>query len=295
MQQNQWLANQFEAQRPHLTSVAYRMLGSQAEADDAVQDAWLRMSSAGADDVENLGGWMTTITARICLNMLRSRKQKREESFGVRIPDPVVNTLGGTQPEQEVILADSVGLALLVVLDSLSPAERLAFVLHDMFDLPFDEIAPMVERSTEATRQLASRARRRVRGAEVPTPEPDLERQREVVDAFFRAARGGDFDALVELLHPDVVARADLGAKKPTLRKVTIGAAAVAGQAMSGANPNARLHPALVNGNAGVVITIKDRPFAIMAFTIVDDRIVEIDVLADPNRVPAIVGPFLAE
>jgi RNA polymerase sigma-70 factor (ECF subfamily) len=270
------------------------MLGSLAEADDAVQDAWLRMSKAGTDEVENLGGWMTTITARICLNMLRSRKTRREESFGVHLPDPVVSLVGGTQPEQEVILADSVGLALLVVLDSLSPAERLAFVLHDMFDLPFDEIAPMVDRSPEAARQLASRARRRIQGAEVPTPEPDLARQREVVDAFFKAARGGDFDALVEVLHPDVVVRADFGANKPALTKVTRGAAAVAGQATAGANPHAVLHPAFVNGAAGVVITIKGRPYAIMGFTVADGKIVEIDVLADKNRVGPIANEALS-
>lgn len=269
------------------------MLGSLAEADDAVQDAWLRMSKAGTDDVENLGGWMTTITARTCLNMLRSRKSRREESFGVHLPDPVVSKDGGTQPEQEVVLADSVGLALLVVLDSLSPAERLAFVLHDMFDLPFEEIAPMVDRSPEAARQLASRARRRVRGAEVPTPEPDLSRQREVVDAFFQAARGGNFDALVELLHPDVVLRADFGARKPALSKVTRGAAAVAGQATAGASPHAVLHPALVNGAAGVVITIKGRTFAIIGFTVVDGRIVEIAALTDPERVGRIAKGVL--
>jgi RNA polymerase sigma factor (sigma-70 family) len=288
VQENQWLATQFEEHRPHLRSVAYRMLGSLAEADDAVQDAWLRMSKAGTEDVENLGGWMTTITARICLNMLRSRKTRREESFGVHLPDPVVSIVGGTQPEQEVILADSVGLALLVVLDSLSPAERLAFVLHDMFDLPFDEIAPMVDRSPDAARQLASRARRRVRGAEVPTPEPDLNRQREIVDAFFQAARGGNFEALVEVLDPGVVVRADFGANKP-LTKVTRGAEAVAGQAMAGANPNAVLIPALVNGAAGVVITINGRPFAVMGFTVADDKIVEIDVLADHHRIGQIL------
>lgn len=293
MEQSQLLAVQFEEHRPHLRSVAYRMLGSLAEADDAVQDAWLRMSKAGTNDVENLGGWMTTITARICLNMLRSRKTRREESFGVHLPDPVVSTLGGSQPEQEAVLADSVGLALLVVLDSLSPAERLAFVLHDMFDLPFDEIAPMVDRSPEATRQLASRARRRVRGAEVPSPEPDLDRQREVVDAFLMAARGGNFDALVGLLHPDVVLRSDFGARKPALSKVTRGAAAVAGQATAGSIPHAVLHPALVNGAAGVVITVKGRPFAIMGFTVAGGKIVEIDALADPERVGRIAAAVL--
>jgi RNA polymerase sigma-70 factor (ECF subfamily) len=248
------------------------------------------MSKAGADDVENIGGWMTTITARVCLNMLRSRKSRREESFGVHIPDPIVSVEGGAQPEQEVVLADSVGLALLVVLDALTPAERLAFVLHDMFDLPFDEIAPMVDRTPEAARQLASRARRRVRGADLQSAESDLGRQREIVNAFFMAARGGNLDALVELLHPDVVLRADFGPKKPALNRVLHGAAEVAGQAQAGANPHATLYPAIVNGAAGVVVAIKGRPFAIMGFTIADGKIVAIDALADKER----VGPLVA-
>src|ERR687895_903211 len=213
MDENEWLAERFEAHRPRLRAVAYRMLGSLAEADDAVQDTWLRLSRAGASEVEHLGGWLTTVLARVCLNMLRSRTTRREEPLDLRLPDPVISREGELEPEQEALLADSVGLALLVVLDTLSPAERLAFVLHDMFDLPFDEIAPMVGRSPEAARQLASRARRRVRGAEVPAPDPDLARQRGVVDAFFAAARGGDFDALVALLHPDAVLRTDFGAR----------------------------------------------------------------------------------
>ena len=208
------LARRFEEQPGQLRTVAYRMLGSLTEADDAVQDAWLRVSRAGASDVENLGGWMTTIVARVCLNMLRARKTRREDFLGVRIPDPLISRDAVRQPEEEAVLADSVSLALLVVLDSLSPAERLAFVLHDMFALPFEEIAPMVGRSPEAARQLASRARRRVKGAEIPDPDADLARQREVVNAFFRAARGGDFDALVAVLDPDVVLRADFGAKR---------------------------------------------------------------------------------
>ncbi len=207
MDESAWLADRFEEHRPHLRAVAYRMLGSFAEADDAVQDAWLRISRAGAGEVENLGGWLTTIVARVCLNMLRSRNARREESLGLHLPDPVISQEGMRQPEEEALLADSVSLALLVVLDTLAPAERLAFVLHDMFDLPFEEIAPMVGRSPEAARQLASRARRRVRGAAIPAPDPDLARQREVVDAFFQAARGGNFDALVALLDPDVVLR----------------------------------------------------------------------------------------
>jgi RNA polymerase sigma factor (sigma-70 family) len=209
MDENEWLVERFEEHRAHLRAVAYRMLGSPTEADDVVQDAWLRVSRAGAGEVENLGGWMTTIVARVCLNMLRSRNRRREEPLAVHFPDPVISPEGELQPEEEALLADSVGLALLVVLDTLSPAERLAFVLHDMFELPFAEIAPMVGRSPTAARQLASRARRRVKGAEIPAPDPDLARQREVVDAFFEAARGGDFDALVALLDPDVVLRAD--------------------------------------------------------------------------------------
>jgi RNA polymerase sigma factor (sigma-70 family) len=295
MDENEWLAERFEEHRPHLRAVAYRMLGSLTEADDAVQDSWLRLSRAGASEVENLGGWLTTIVARVCLNMLRSRNTRREESIGVHIPDPVVRAEGVLQPEEEVILADSVGLALLVVLDTLSPAERLAFVLHDMFQLPFEEIAPMVGRSPAAARQLASRARRRVKGAEVPAPDPDLARQRDVVDAFFRAARGGDFDALVTLLHPDVVLRADFGARRPDASRVIHGAAAVARQSLMGALPAARLHPALVNGAAGVVVTVRGRPFAVMGFTIAEGKIVEIDAIADPERVRRIAAAVLED
>ena len=295
MDENEWLADRFEEHRPHLRAVAYRMLGSLTEADDAVQDAWLRLSRAGASEVENLGGWLTTIVARVCLNMLRSRNVRREESFGVHIPDPVISPAEGLQPEEEAVLADSVGLALLVVLDSLAPAERLAFVLHDMFGLPFEEIAPMVGRSPTAARQLASRARRRVRGAEIRAPDPDLARQRAVVDAFFRASRGGDFDALVALLDPDVVLRSDFGARRPAASKVTRGAAAVAGQALIGALPAARLHPALVNGAAGVVISVRGRPFAVMGFTVAGGKIVEIDAIADPERVRRIAAAVLRD
>jgi RNA polymerase sigma factor (sigma-70 family) len=293
MDERDWLADRFEEHRPHLRAVAYRMLGSLAEADDAVQDAWLRLSRAGAGEVENLGGWLTTIVARICLNMLRSRATRREESLDAHLPDPVISPEGSLQPEEEALLADSVGLALLVVLDSLSPAERLAFVLHDMFDLPFDEIAPMVGRSPTAARQLASRARRRVKGAEIPAPDPDLARQRDVVDAFFRAARGGDFDALVALLDPDVVLRSDFGARRPAAARVTQGAAAVARQALIAAFPDAQLHPALVNGAAGVVVTVRGRPFAVLGFTVTDGKIVEIDAIADPDRVRRIAAAVL--
>jgi RNA polymerase sigma factor (sigma-70 family) len=293
MDEHEWLADRFEEHRPHLRAVAYRMLGSLAEADDAVQDTWLRLSRAGADEVENLGGWLTTVVARVCLNMLRSRATRREEPLGPHLPDPVISPPGTLQPEEEALLADSVGLALLVVLDSLSPAERLAFVLHDMFELPFDEIAPMVGRSPTAARQLASRARRRVRGAELPAPDPDLARQRAVVDAFFLAARGGDFDTLVSLLDPDVVLRSDFGARRPAAARVTRGAAAVARQALIGALPTAHLHPALVNGAAGVVVTVDGRPFAVLGFTVTEGRIVEIDAIADPDRVRRIAAAVL--
>jgi RNA polymerase sigma factor (sigma-70 family) len=288
-----WLADRFEEHRPHLRAVAYRMLGSLAEADDAVQDAWLRLSRTGAGEIENLGGWLTTVVGRVCLNMLRSRTSRREDALGVHVPDPVVTPEDAPQPDDEALLADSVGLALLVVLDTLTPAERLAFVLHDMFGLPFDEIGPMVGRSPAAARQLASRARRRVHGAEVPSPDPDIARQREVVDAFFRAARGGDFDALVAVLDPDVVLRADRGARRPAASRVVRGAAAVANQALMFAVPGAELHPTLVNGAAGVVVTVGGRPFAVMGFTVSGGRIVEIDAIADAERVGRIAAAVL--
>jgi RNA polymerase sigma-70 factor (ECF subfamily) len=292
MDEHQWLAERFEEHRAHLRAVAYRMLGSLTEADDAVQDAWLRAARAGADDVDNLGGWLTTVVARVCLNMLRSRR-RREEPAGAHVPDPVVSPVEPSQPDDEAVLADSVGLALLVVLDTMAPAERLAFVLHDMFGLPFEEIAPMVGRSPAAARQLASRARRRVRGAEVPAPDADLARQREVVDAFFAAARGGDFEALVAVLDPDVVLRADFGARLPEESRVLRGAETVAGQAISFSLPHADLHPVLVNGMAGVVVTVAGRPFSVMGFTVADGRIAEIDAIADPERVRRIAAAVL--
>jgi RNA polymerase sigma factor (sigma-70 family) len=296
MDEDEWLADRFEEYRPHLRAVAYRMLGSLTDADDAVQDTWLRVSRAGTSQVENLGGWLTTIVARICLNMLRARNTRREDSLDAHIPDPLISPEGGApQPEQEALLADSVSLALLVVLDTLAPAERLAFVLHDMFQLPFEEIAPMVGRSPQAARQLASRARRRVRGAEIPLADADLARQRAVVDAFFRAARGGDFDSLVTLLDPDVVLRSDYGGRRPAAPKVTRGAAAVASQALLGALPGAELHPALVNGAAGVVITVGGRPYAVMGFTVADGKIIEIDAIADPDRVRRIAAAVLSD
>jgi len=294
--ENQWLADRFEEHRAHLRAVAYRMLGSLTEADDAVQDTWLRLSRSGAGEVDNLGGWLTTIVARVCLNMLRSRNLRREESLGVHLPDPLISPEGELQPEEEALLADSVGLALLVVLDTLAPAERLAFVLHDMFELPFEEIAPMVGRTPAAARQLASRARRRVKGAEVPAPDPDLARQREVVDAFFSAARGGDFDALVAVLDPDVVLRLDSGARRPAASLMIRGAAAVARQAQSGLAAGLRaahLHPALVNGAAGVVVTVRGRPITVMGFTVADGKVAEIDAIADPERVRKIAAAVL--
>src|SRR5487761_366762 len=300
MDENEWLADRFEEHRSHLRAVAYRMLGSLAEADDAVQDAWLRLSRADADEVENLGGWLTTVVARICLNMLRSRNQRRESSLDARVPDPVISPDGELQPEQEALLADSVGLALLVVLDTLTPAERLAFVLHDMFELPFEEIAPMVGRTPAAARQLASRARRRVKGAELPAPDSDLARQRTVVDAFFLAARGGDFDALVAVLDPEVVLRIDAGAERPAASMVVRGAAAVAKQARIGlravfARPVVHLRPALVNRAAGVVVTLGEEPMTVIGFTVAGGRIVEIDAIAAPERVRRIAAEFFAD
>jgi RNA polymerase sigma factor (sigma-70 family) len=295
MDENEWLADRFQEHRPHLRAVAYRMLGSLSEADDAIQDTWLRVSRAGAGGVENLGGWLTTIVARVCLNVLRSRNTRREESLDGHIPDPVISSERVRQPEEEALLADSVGLALLVVLDTLSPAERLAFVLHDMFQLPFEEIAPMVGRSPEAARQLASRARRRVTGAQIPAPDPDLARQRAVVDAFFRAARGADFDGLVALLDPEVVLRSDYGGRRPASPKVIHGPAAVASQALLGALPGAELHPALVNGTAGMVITVHGRPYAVMGFTVADGKIIDIDAIADPERVERLAEAVLSE
>jgi len=291
MTEEEWLATRFEEHRPRLRSVAYRMLGSLTEADDALQDAWIRVSRAGADDVDNLGGWLTTIVARTCLNMLRARNRRREEFFEEHLPDPIISPHGESQPEEQVLLADSVGLALLVVLDALTPAERLAFVLHDMFELPFDEIAPMVDRTPEATRQLASRARRRVKGAEVPASDTDIGRQREIVDAFFRAARGGDFDGLVAVLDPDVVLRADFSHRRPI--RVLQGATAVAGQARAGSLPGAVVLPALVNGAAGAVITLRGRPFAVLAFTVRDGRIAEIDAIVGAERVRRVAAAVL--
>src|SRR5919197_550397 len=227
MNEHEWLVERFEEHRAHLRAVAYRMLGSVSEADDALQEAWLRVSRADTGGVENMGGWLTTVVARVCLNMLRSRTARREDLVDPHVPDPIVTPADGVDPEYEALLSDSVGLALLVVLETLTPAERLAFVLHDMFGVPFDEIAPMVDRTPDAARQLASRARRRVRGA-APAPDPDLARQREVVDAFLAASRAGDFDALLEVLDPDVVFRVDTGAVGRRALPPVVGADAVA-------------------------------------------------------------------
>jgi len=281
--EREWLAERFEEHRTHLRAVAYRMLGSVSEADDAVQEAWLRLSRSDAREIENLGGWLTTVVGRVCLNMLRSRRTRREDPLDVYVPEPIVSREDGLDPEHEALLADSVGLALLVVLETLSPAERLAFVLHDMFAVPFDEIGPMVGRSPGAARQLASRARRRVQG-EAPAPDPDLGRQREIVDAFFAAAREGDFEALVAVLDPDVVLRSDGGAARPSATHVVHGAEAVARRAMTFARLSPFVRPALVNGAAGVVVAPRGRPFSVMAFTVKDGRIVAIDGLADPDR-----------
>jgi RNA polymerase sigma-70 factor (ECF subfamily) len=284
MDERQWLVERFEATRPHLRAVAYRMLGSPTEADDAVQEAWLRLNRTDASAIENIGGWLTTVVGRVCLDMLRSRRTKREEPLSVHVPDPIVTREdAGPDPEAEALTADSVGLALLVVLEMLAPAERLAFVLHDMFAVPFDEIATILGRSPDAARQLASRARRRVQGA-APSPDADLSRQREVVDAFFAAARQGDFDALVAVLDPDVVLRADGGPARPAITTEVHGAEAVAGRALMFSQPSSLVRPALVNGTAGVVITAAGRPVSVMAFTVAGGRIVAIDALADPER-----------
>jgi RNA polymerase sigma factor (sigma-70 family) len=286
MHEQDWLAERFEAHRGHLRAVAYRMLGSLSEADDAVQGAWLRLSRADTSDVDNLGGWLTTLVARECLDLLRTRMARHEEPLGTHLPDPVISPQDGIDPEQQALLAEGVGLALLVVLDTLTPAERLAFVLHDMFAVPFPEIAAIVGCSPAAARQLGSRARRRVQGA-ATVPDADLARQRAVVDAFFAAAREGDFAALVAVLDPDVVVRADAGAVPMGAWRMVRGAAAVAEQVRT-TGGFARLarfvQPALVNGSAGVVLAPGGRPVAVMGFTIRGGKIVEIDVLADPER-----------
>ena len=279
------LANRFDRERGRLRSVAYRIVGSMSEADDAVQEAWLRLQRTDADEIDNLQAWLTTVVARICLNVLRDRRAHPEEPLEAFVPEPIISTEARDDPEHHALLADAVGIALQVVLDALSPAERLAFVLHDMFAVPFDEIALLLERSPEATRQLASRARRRVRGA-APAPDPDLARQRTVVEAYFAAAREGDLDALVAVLDPDVVARSHGRTGVFEIR----GAERVARAAMTGRRFASFVRPALVNGAAGAVaFDVEDTPFAILAFTVVDDRAVAIDIFNDRELVPRLV------
>jgi RNA polymerase sigma-70 factor (ECF subfamily) len=283
MDEQDWLAERFESDRSHLRGVAYRMLGSWTEADDAVQEAWIRLSRTDPSRIEDLRAWLTTVVGRVALNMLRSRRTRRESSLEVHLPDPILSPREGLGPEQEALLGDSVGLALLVVLESLTPAERVAFVLHDVFAVPFDDIAPVVGRSPTATRQLASRARRRVQGARVP--DVDLDRQWRVVDAFLAAAREGDFGRLLDALDPDVVLRSDAGQARPDLAVTVHGAQAVAERAMTFRRFAATATRLLVNGRPGGIAWAADgRPFAILALTVQGDRIVGIDILADPDR-----------
>ena len=280
MDEHDFLANRFEDHRDHLRAVAYRMLGSLTEADDAVQEAWLRLARTDTSDVVNLGGWLTTVVSRVCLDMLRSRKSRREESLDTHVPDPIVAS-ADPDPEQQAVLADSVGLALLVVLETLNPAERLAFVLHDMFGVPFDEIAPIVGRTPATATQLASRARRRVRGARLPDADPPA--QREVLEAFLRAARAGDFDGLVAVLDPDVVLRVDGGATGTS--RVIRGATTVAGQAVLFQRTGPLAHPVVINGAFGLVSVRDGQPVAVFSPTVRGGRIVEINILADPERI----------
>lgn len=291
------LADQFERHRPRLRAIAYRMLGSLTEADDAVQDTWLRLSRA-AEGVENLGGWLTTTVARVCLNMLRARKTRREEPLEVYVPDPVVSPDAGSQPEEQLLLVDSVEVALLIVFDTLMPDERLAFVLHDMFDVPFKEIALVVGRTPAATKQLASRARRRVKDAAIPT-DADRSRQREAIDAFFAAARAGDFDALLRVLHPEIQLRIDAGRERAEASMLIRGSAAVADQAITGirqmfAAPGATLRAVLVNGSAGVVVLVDEHPLTVISFAVTDGMIARINAINEPGRVRRLTAAVLA-
>lgn len=286
---DEYLADRFETHRAHLVAVAYRMLGSAAEAEDAVQEAWLRLARTDADGIDNLGGWLTTAVSRVCLDVLRSRRARREDSFGEQLPDPVVRLDDGTDPEQQALLADSVGIALLVVLESLNPAERLAFVLHDMFALPYDQIAPILGKTPGAAKMIASRARRRVQGG-TPRLDPDLPRQRRAVAAFLAAARGGSFDDLLSLLDPDVVLRADAGVGGIQIIR---GASAVAGLLDTFhrfANRYDVTH-AVVNGVAGLLSTADGNPMSVIAFSVADDKITAIDLLADRTRLAALPLP----
>jgi RNA polymerase sigma-70 factor, ECF subfamily len=293
MNHQDWQAEHFEQHRPRLRAVSYRMLGSLSEADDAVQEAWLRFSSTDTSDVNDLGAWLTTVVARLCLNTLRSRKARPEEPIGSHLPDPIVSAVGAVNPEDEALIADSVGLALLIVLDSLAPAERLAFVLHDVFDVPFEQVAAIVDRSEAATRQLASRARRRLQT--IGTSEVDVAKQWELVDAFLAAAREGDFEGLLKVLDPDVVRRVDAGAMLPGVQPVLRGARAVASGALAFQKLDIVGRRALVNGGPGVVSFAGDRPVSVVGFTIAHGKIVEMNILVDPDRVRqldlTVVGP----
>ena len=286
MDEREWLTARFEQHRSHLRGVAYRMLGSVGDADDALQEAWLRIRDQDPENVQNMEAWLTTVVGRVCLNMLRSRRLRHETSPDVHVPDPVVALEGRAEPEQEILIADSIGLALQVVLDSLNPAERLAIVLHDVFGVPFSEIAGVLDRSEAAAQQLASRARRRVRGT--PEPDADLERQKVVVDAFFAASRDGDFEALLEVLDPEVELRIDGGVLRKESSLVLRGADAVAAHTATYSKQYPLVRPALVNGAAGAVVATSGRVMAIMAFTVTDGKIIQIDVLIDPERLAAL-------
>jgi RNA polymerase sigma-70 factor (ECF subfamily) len=286
----EWLAERFESYRPHLRTVAYRMLGSMSEADDAVQEAWVRLDRSDAEAVTNLPGWLTAVVGRVCLDMLRSRRSRREEQVGTWLPEPIVTIETDDGPEHEAELADSVGLALLVVLETLTPSERLSFVLHDMFGVPFEEIAGIVDRTPAAARQLASRARRRVRGA-APKPDVDMVLQRRVVDAFLTAARAGDFDALVAVLDPQVVFRLDGGQRGPAPRPAVVGASAVAESILARGAPFAPMaRPAMVNGAPGAVVAARGRLVAVVGFTVAAGRIASIDIVADPDKLRTLVA-----
>lgn len=277
------LANRFEQSRPRLWAVAFRMLGASGEADEAVQEAWLRLARSDAEEIEDLPSWLTTVVARICLDMLRARRARREEPLGPHVPDPIVSPVEGGDPEHEALVADSVGLAMLGVLETLGPEERVAFVLHDLFSIPFERIADLIDRSPAAARKAASRARKRVE-SEPTEPDVDLERQREVVDAFFEASRAGDFDALVAVLHPEVVLRSDGGTARPSVNRLIRGATEVASRAMTFANLSPFVQPVLVNGVAGVLVAPKGKAFSVMAFTVAEGKVVAIDSLVDPVR-----------
>jgi RNA polymerase sigma factor (sigma-70 family) len=277
------LAREFEQNRSRLRAVAFRMLGASGEAEEAVQEAWLRLARSEAGEIENLPSWLTTVVARICLDMLRARRVRREEPLGPHVPDPIVSPVAGSDPEHEALLADAVGLAMLGVLETLSPEERVAFVLHDTFAVPFEQIADLIDRSPAAARKAASRARQRVED-EPTTPDVDLGRQQEVVEAFFEASRRGDFDALVEVLHPEIVLRSDGGAARPSANHVIRGAAEVASRALTFADLSPFVEPVLVNGVAGVVVAPEGKTFAVMAFTVIGGQVAAIDVLADPSR-----------